>query len=220
MSGSSTHNPSEAAFGSFFVYSPRPVAGEGPAGANSRRLVLSLKKEARQAAVRWKLAAFVRDNLDDRIRDQFLGSETTLVPMPGHAPLRFKASSWPARELCEELVGVGLGGQWLPLLERVSRVNKAAFSPPDQRPTTSDHLASFRATPQLGVGESITVLDDVITRGATILAAVQTLRVAFPGARVRGFALVRTMSDQGLTSVVDPVEGIVRAVGNGTERRP
>lgn len=180
----------------------------------------SIKNEPRQFAVRWKLAQFVRDNLDASVRDRYLSRETTLVPMPGHAPLKDKASHWPAREICEEFVQVGLGQLWLPVLERVRRVNKAAFSPRDERPTYETHLKSLRALAEIGVGSTITVVDDVITRGATLLAAVERLRHAYPGAQVQGFALVRTMSDVPLKEVTLPAEGTVRLQGTGTLRRP
>ena len=212
--------PSEVPFASFFVYSPRPVDGEGEAGQKSRRLVRSIKNEARAFAVKWSLAEFVREHLDEDLRQTFLGPGATLVPMPGHAPMKDQAARWPARELCEELVKVGLGRQWMPLLSRTRRVNKAAFSPPDERPTAAVHFETLRCDAQLGVADEITVVDDVITRGASMLAAIGSLRLAYPAARVQGFAFIRTLSDVPIDAVVAPVEGTVELVGDGTRRRP
>lgn len=57
----------------------------------------------------------------------------------------------------------------------------------------------------------ITVLDDVITRGATLLACVLQLRKCFPDATVHGFALVRAKSEGPIEKMVDPVEdGTIR----------
>ncbi len=212
--------PSEIPFASLFVYSPRAVEGEGEAGAKSRRLVRSIKNETQQFSTRWKLAEFVRDNLGDNLGAKYFGSNVTLAPMPGHAPLKDKDSRWPARSLCAEFVLAGLGKQWIPLIERVRLVNKAAFSPPDERPTALEHFESFQCVPQIGVGECITVVDDVITRGSTMLAAVAALRAAYPGTRVQGFTLIRTMSGVAIERVVEPVEGTIRISGKDTFRKP
>jgi hypothetical protein len=212
--------PSEVQFASFFVYTPRIVQGEGDAGPKSRRLVRSIKSEAHQFSVRWNLAGFVRNGLGDALRERYFGAETTLVPMPGHAPLKDQDSRWPARELCAEFVKSGLGVQSMPLIERISCVSKAAFSSPGKRPTAHTHFESFECKAQIGVGESITVVDDVITRGATMLAAVAVLQNAYPGATIRGFSLIRTMSDVALQNVTEPVEGSIVLRGSETFRRP
>ena len=212
--------PSEVPFASLFVYSPRPVPGEGDAGAKSRRLVRSIKNEAKQFSTKWKLAEVVRDRLGEERREQFLGSDATLVPMPGHAPLKDEASRWPARELCVEFVNAGLGVSWVPLLSRGVRVPKAAFSSPSERPTAAAHLASLRCENTMGVGPRITVVDDVITRGATMLAAIALLQQTYPNAEVCGFALIRTMSGVALESVVEPTQGSIVLHDGQTLRRP
>ena len=202
------------------MYSPRPVDGEGEAGEKSRRLVRSIKNEARAFAVKWSLADFVRQRLDEGLRQRFLGAGTTLVPMPGHAPMKDPAARWPARELCQELVKVGLGQRWMPLLSRTRRVNKAAFSPPEERPSAATHFETLWCDAQLGVAEEITVVDDVITRGASMLAAIGILQHTYPSARVQGFAFIRTLSVVPIESVIAPTAGIVELVGEGTRRRP
>ncbi|MEM1447466.1 MAG: hypothetical protein AAF957_06835 [Planctomycetota bacterium] len=66
----------------------------------------------------------------------------------------------------------------------------------------------------------LTVVDDVITRGATMLAAVARLEETFPSAEVRGFALIRTISDRPIAAVKEPARGTVRVVPWGTRREP
>lgn len=189
-------------------------------GEKSRRLVRSIKNEARQLSVKWNLAEYVKANIGDEIREQYLGPTTLLVPMPGHAPLKDPSSRWTTRELCSDFVQHGLGGGWEPLIKRRHRVTKAAFAQAEERPTVQAHFDSFLCEPQLGIGQSITVFDDVITRGATMLAAIAALRLAYPGAEVRGFALLRTMSGVAIEKLVEPVEGTVRLNGGATFRRP
>jgi predicted amidophosphoribosyltransferase len=129
-------------------------------------------------------------------------------------------SRWPAHELCAEFVKAGLGAQSLALIERAHRVSKAAFSGADERPTARMHFESFMCASQIGPSQHITVVDDLITRGATMLAAVAVLQRAYPAATVRGFALIRTMSDVAIQNVTEPVEGRIVLRGDETFRRP
>ena len=75
--------------------------------------------------------------------------------------------------------------------------------------------------PQLAVPASITVVDDVVTRGSTLIAAVSLLAEHFPDIEVRGFAVVRTM---GLVPDVErihaPAVGTIRLIDGILEREP
>jgi hypothetical protein len=212
--------PSEVEFASFLVYNPRPDTFPSEVSAQSRRVRNAVKKETAQWAGRHRLGERVWDELPEFIRRQFLPATATLVPMPGHAPMKDPKSHWAARELCEVFVAAGLGARWLPLLERVSPVPKAAFSRPEERPTAEVHYHSMRATPDLAAGAILTVVDDVVTRGATLLAAIARLRELFPDASIRAFALLRTMSSEPIAHVKDPCAGLIRRVPWGTQREP
>ena len=67
---------------------------------------------------------------------------------------------------------------------------------------------------------TITLVDDVITRGSTILAMYQRLAEAFPQAEIRCFAVVRTMSDVEVDLIMSPVEGLILFNGTNPQRRP
>lgn len=67
----------------------------------------------------------------------------------------------------------------------------------------------------------ITVVDDVITKGATMLAATSRVQEEFAEAEVRGFALLRTMGLVGeIERIVDPCRGTIRRVGGEVLRDP
>ena len=67
----------------------------------------------------------------------------------------------------------------------------------------------------------LTLVDDVITRGRTLLAAAGRLREAFPEAQVRAFALLRTLApEESLRRILDPCEGEVRWLSGDARRRP
>ena len=70
-------------------------------------------------------------------------------------------------------------------------------------------------------GLRLTLVDDVITRGRTLLAAAGRLREAFPAAQIRSFALLRTLDrDETLYRLLDPQEGEVRWVSGDARRNP
>ncbi len=58
--------------------------------------------------------------------------------------------------------------------------------------------------------ERITLVDDVITQGATALAAASRIADAFPDSEIGVFALIRTRGlVDDIVSIVDPVSGWV-----------
>lgn len=70
----------------------------------------------------------------------------------------------------------------------------------------------------------LVLVDDVVTRGATLLACASRLMEAYPSIPVTGFAVARTMSGGFDDSIVDlkvPVRGVIRLTESGaTKRRP
>lgn len=208
-------------YASFLVYNPNSKKFSSDLSALSRRVVDAVKRETAQWASKQRLGERMAGELGDAIRGTFFPTGGTLVPMPGHAPLKDPAAShWSARELCQHFASSGLASDWRPLLSRTEAVPKSAFSKPEDRPTAERHAESMSVSLELGVGEVITVVDDVITRGATMLAAVSLLAQAYPSAKVRGFALIRSDTDHPIREVKSPVRGTVTVVSWGTKREP
>ena len=67
----------------------------------------------------------------------------------------------------------------------------------------------------------IVLIDDVITKGRTLLAAATRLRVELPLSDIRGFALIRT---EGFAEQIKHLEeachGVVRWAGGDARREP
>jgi adenine/guanine phosphoribosyltransferase-like PRPP-binding protein len=74
----------------------------------------------------------------------------------------------------------------------------------------------MRASPTLPPPGRILVVDDFVTKGATLLAAVSLVQAVFPESEVRGFALVRTMGRvPDVERIVHPCEGTIRLLPGG-----
>jgi phosphoribosylpyrophosphate synthetase len=56
---------------------------------------------------------------------------------------------------------------------------------------------------------SVVLIDDVVTKGRTLLAAAATLHAANPATTVRGFALLRTMGYEAIDRLLEPCSGII-----------
>jgi len=69
--------------------------------------------------------------------------------------------------------------------------------------------------------KEILLVDDVITRGATVLGAVNKIADAFPNARIRAFVVMRTISNpEEFSEIVQPCVGTIMLSGENTIRNP
>lgn len=203
------------AFASCYAYAPR---GESAASQQSKILCRRIKR-ADDEAVRL-CAERVKQFWDDGQFRGFLGQDVTLVPTPGRAPLYGGAVNRTQR-FGDAFVALGLAREVLALVERITPVAKSAYAAPGERPGVDDHLASMVVRPLLAAPSRIVVLDDVVTRGATLFAVATLLRRQYPGAEAGAFALVRTVSSGEIERFRDPREGTIeRLASGGTIRRP
>lgn len=153
------------------------------------------------------------------------GDRVVLIPVPGSAPVQ--RDDWVGERLAWCLRELGLAAEVWPVLRRRHSVRKSAFAPAGERPSVLEHYASFAVERAVwggelfgqysvvaesgGFGLRLTLVDDVITRGRTLLAAARRVREAFPEAELRSFALLRTLGpNEMLRQVLDPCEGEVR----------
>ncbi|HJS91229.1 MAG TPA: phosphoribosyltransferase [Steroidobacteraceae bacterium] len=179
---------------------------------------------------RWLPGFAVRVWLETLARGYFattFGAGVVLVPVPGSAPA--KTAPWVGERLAWCLKELGLAAQVRPLLQRRHAVRKSAFAPAGARPSVLEHYASFAVErdrldgmpPTGGERMRLTLVDDVITRGRTLLAAAGRLRELFPSAEIRAFALLRTLGrTEPLERLLDPCEGEVRWVSGDARRIP
>jgi hypothetical protein len=203
------------AYASCYVYSP---AGEG-ATCERSRLLRALLKEG-NAHFMVKYAVRVQQQAEQC--SQFAGffrDTDVLVPVPRSSTKA--CGTWVAADLARALVREGLGTMAWPGLHRVCAVPKSSTAARGARPTVSCHFKSFLVERSLVDPASVVLVDDVITKGRTLLAAAARVREAFPHAQIRAFALLRTMGlATGVECLLDPCRGEIRWQGGDARRIP
>ena len=153
---------------------------------------------------------------------QFFDSNTVLIPTPRSSLMR-RDSLWVPHRIATALVREGIGKEVMPCLVRVKPVPKAAFSAAEERPTVLQHYKTMEVQGRLIKPEAITLVDDIVTRGATLLGAANLLADIFPEARISAFAAMRTISNSSeFKGTFAPCDGTIRyrEESGDTLRRP
>jgi hypothetical protein len=212
---------SECNFGSFLSYSPQ---GRGSSAESKKsRTITHNIKNVKQGYIKYVVDRLVEEMERGRkstILSDFLGEDVLLVPCPKSSPL-VPGGLWPPKEICDELVRHGLGARSAALLERIRPVTRSHTAPGNKRPKPPEHIQSMAVVDRQLVPSRITVVDDVITRGATLIAAISHLKHNFPSAQVQAFAVVRTKSfEPEVGQILDPVVGKITFDGMDAQRRP
>jgi len=206
------------AFASCYVYSP----GGSCAVSERSRLLRALIK-AGDARIIFKYALRVRQQASELpLLTGFFDATDVLVPVPGSEPWDSAVVS-VTDHLAAALVREGLGQVTWAGLRRVRGVAKSATARPGERPTVAKHYDSFAVDCTDAVGEPphFVLIDDVVTKGRTLLAAAARLHEAFPCARIRAFALLRTMGlVPDVNRLLEPCVGEIRWRGGDAHRSP
>jgi pyrimidine operon attenuation protein/uracil phosphoribosyltransferase len=203
-------------FASCYVYSP---SGTCPTSERSRLLRATLKACDEEFLHRY--AARVRQQADSHPAfAELFGPRSVLIPVPGSAP-RSRATRWVAEGLARALAREGLGATVWTGLQRVRPVRKSATADCGKRPTVATHYRSFAIDAGFAPPEECVLIDDVVTKGRTMLAAAARMHDAFPTARIRAFALLRTMGMVAeVERLIEPCQGEIRWRSGDAHRTP
>jgi hypothetical protein len=203
-------------FASCYVYSP---CGSGAACERSRLLRALLKSGDTNFII--KYAFRVRQQVgDDSPLAGFVCPYHVLVPVPGCS--RTAAGTMTVAEhLATAMVEAGLGGGVWNGLHRAWSVPKSATAARGSRPTVGTHYDSFAIDATTALPPQVVLVDDVVTKGRTLLAAAARLQEAFPAAEIRAFAMLRTMGlVQRVDHLLDPCVGEIRWSAGDAHRTP
>jgi predicted amidophosphoribosyltransferase len=167
------------------------------------------------------IARTVKQKMAELPFASFFQPNTILVPAP-KSSLMQPNTLWVPERIATALVAAGLGKQVATWLIRTKAVSKAALSSPIERPTAEQHYESITVQGALFKPGEIVLIDDVITRGATLLGCANRLTDAFPQCRTRAFVAMRTITNPTeFESVYSPCIGMIDLYDTGdTFRRP
>jgi predicted amidophosphoribosyltransferase len=197
---------SELPFASLVTYSSR---GDTALIKKSQTLVRQVKENRMVGAE--TAAAFVARRLKEinpSFVSTFLRSDMALVPVP-RSTLQLPNALWPALEIAKELLALGFGSRVIDSLKRRRAVRKAATASPKDRPKAKEHFESLELMNPLDLPANVTLIDDVVTRGAQLLGAAWRVWSSRPDIVVRGFAVVRTMNAETFSAIKEPCIGSI-----------
>lgn len=213
-------------FGAFLVYGPRATTRPG---ANARRFVRPYLKEDRYLPGGKETASqFVARRLRETLEEnpQALGEEIfeqdpILVPVPRSAPLA-PGGLWPAERIARALVEEGIGANVAPLLVRQTPVARSSQGFTAQaRPSPLAHYESIAVGTLAAPTGPLLLVDDVITRGSTLIGCASRLAETFPETPLRAFAVVRTLSDaEDIAVMRQPCAGVIHYTSGRVWREP
>jgi predicted amidophosphoribosyltransferase len=205
-------------FASCFVYAP---SGASALSARSRSLCAMIKT-AEPSLVPLYARCVARQARRIPMLARFFQTIDVLIPIPACKPSREHREDLP-RRLAEALVAEGLATSVWNGLHRIRAVPKSATAPPGRRPTVRAHYDSLRVAPgpDLPDHEHLLLVDDVVTKGRTLLAAAIRLHEAFPGVRISAFALMRTRGfKHDLEGLLEPCVGRIGWRAGEAHRNP
>lgn len=208
-------------FGSLLSYSPR---GNSETQCLSRTVMKKLKNdeylESNPILMSDYIAEAIKRDLEKLPFADCFKANPILIPTPNSSLTR-SGTLWVPQRLANALVRKGLGKSVEECLSRIKPLRKAATSSAENRPKAAEHYDSMDVEKMLFEPNEILLIDDVITRGATLLGAANKLADAFPKAHIRAFAVMRTISQpQNFTKIIDPCAGTIDLSGDDTFRNP
>lgn len=213
---------SQLQFGSLLTYTPHGSSAEAKL---SKDVMYLLKKDGFMGEPRILMSEWIAKKVQEKMTElpfaSFFGPNTVLVPAP-KSSLMQPNTLWVPERIATALVRIGIGKAVSPCLVRATAVPKAAYCAGPDRPTAANHYASICVQGGLAEPDEILLIDDVVTRGATLIGAANRLTDAFPKAHIRAFAALRAISNENeFENIYDPRVGTIDLWDTGeTYRRP
>ena len=184
-------------YGSLLSYASH---GSTPQIQQARSIMLAVKNDefVEQPPIQMShwIARTVQQNISALPFKAFLSETTVLVPVP-RTTLMKPDTLWVPSNIASALAKRGLGRGVLACLVRKEPLRKSAWSDPSERPTPTEQYNTLAVQGQIAdpPPTDITLVDDIITRGHTLIGAANRLLDAYPKTRIRAFVAMRTISN-------------------------
>ena len=213
--------PSSLPFWSLLQYA---VRGHSKVSITSRTIRHAVKNNGtiKSINVIERIAQRVLENIQvDGVLSTCFTPGALLIPVPRSAPL-VPGGLWPTEVICQSLVRIGVASAVFPCLRRAMAVNKSAFAAPGMRPGPKEHYDSICCNQLIlpGASPRLILVDDIVTRGATLLGASTRLGECYPDVQVVCFAALRVISEGNINAILDPVEGTIQVLEGRLRRDP
>ncbi len=213
--------PSSLVFASLLQYAPR---GHSQPSMRSRDVTYKIKQDGFVGGFRiidFAAGRLAQETVTHPFLSDYFNPSVTLVPIPRSSPLVSPGALWPSLRICQAILAQGLAAHVVPCLVRTYAVQKSSTARAGQRPRPDEHYDSVRVgRKKRRAPKAITLVDDVVTRGASFVGVVPRLQEAFPRIEIRCFAVVRTISLGEIDRILDPVEGTISYDGSKFRRYP
>ena len=212
---------SKLEFGSYLTYTPRP---NSDLSNKAKNIMIYLKSEGNIGTPPKFMSEFVADRLKESIDQmpfkRFFNENVSLVPVPKSSMMQSNAL-WVSEKIAKALSKQAFGN-FYPCLKRIKPVQKAAYAvPSNRRPKAIEHYNSIECQQLVHRPKEIVLIDDIITRGSTLLGCASRLKEIFSDVPIRGFAVIRTISkSDDFKKIEDPCVGTITRSGNDTFREP
>lgn len=212
---------SEIEFGALLSYS---VRGTSKKDEESKSAMRNLKQDNilnSGILTSEYVAQSMKKNIERYPFVDFFNSNTILVPIP-RSSLPLPGMLWVPERITTALVKNGLGKSSESCLERISAVARSSGQRiGSRRASPSEHYESMRVKELLFEPKEIVAVDDVVTRGSTFLGGINRLAESFPNAKIRAFAVMRSIYDpDDFSDIVDPCKGKITMNNDIPRRRP
>ncbi len=196
----------------FIAYPPDPRTDVEKRGYNCiRQLKRGGSGFSKSESMIESVARRIRETAFHSVLEEAFSLGTVLVPAPKSSLLK-PGQFWATAELCRALHAEHVAIRWEPLLRRTRPVpSSAGVARAANRPSARLHAETIEASTRLvGEAPSLLIVDDVLTKGATMMGCAVALRAAYPDAKIKGFAVGRTnRKTSHLASPIDPRRFIV-----------
>lgn len=193
---------------------------------HSKSIMLALKNgrfvEKPPVEMSLWIARGIKQDITTLPFSSFFHDDTILVPLPKSAPMQ-KGTLWVPERIALSLLAQGLGREVVPMLERTVAVPKSAWSTPQARPLPQQHYDSMAVQKALANPRKILLIDDIVTRGSTLLGGASRIHDEYPNCEIVAFAAMRAINHESdFSKEYYPVKGEItlRQMTGDTIRSP
>ena len=187
-------------YASYLSYTPRPREAK-PEEILSKRIRYLIKgdaivsfKDTQNVPMSEFIAKSLKEELGSLPFSNLFGKDISLVPVP-KSSLMVPGTLWVPQRIVNALCKLELGKE-LNCLIRKEVVLTSHLTRPEDRPKAIDHYRTIDVQTNIGEApKSILLVDDFITKGATLLGAASRLNEAFPNIPISAFVIMRTISN-------------------------